>query len=198
MMEATSPKPNLAALALQIAISQIGQQETPKGSNRGPMVDKYQIAAGLALPAKGNGFPWCQSFMYWCLGEAAKQLSIPNPMPRTAGVLDCWNKTATSTKFFQLEAMARPNFILPGMQFIMKEGPTIGHTGIVEKVIKSPRGWEVHTVEGNTNDEGSREGYEVCRRVRKVSSSLMLGYIRYDIKPDHAPTMQPLTEKKQA
>jgi hypothetical protein len=23
-----------------------------------------------------------------------------------------------------------------------------------------------HTIEGNTNDDGSREGYEVCERVR--------------------------------
>ena len=32
------------------------------------------------------------------------------------------------------------------------------------------------TFEGNTNDEGSREGYEACYRTRKQSS--IKGYIR--------------------
>jgi len=27
-------------------------------------------------------------------------------------------------------------------------------------------GGTIQTIEGNTNDEGSREGYEVCRRTR--------------------------------
>ncbi len=35
----------------------------------------------------------------------------------------------------------------------------------------------IYTIEGNTNDTGSREGYEVCRRVRAVN--MVLGYLRY-------------------
>lgn len=41
-----------------------------------------------------------------------------------------------------------------------------GHTGFVERV----DGSNIHTIEGNTNDEGSREGYEVARRVRQLKS----------------------------
>jgi len=36
------------------------------------------------------------------------------------------------------------------------------HTGIITQV--QPEA--IHTIEGNTNDQGSSEGYEVCRRVR--------------------------------
>ena len=40
------------------------------------------------------------------------------------------------------------------------------HTGLVTAF-----GDELfHTVEGNTNDEGSREGYEVCARMRGYGS----------------------------
>jgi hypothetical protein len=36
------------------------------------------------------------------------------------------------------------------------------HTGIVLEANND----FYHTIEGNTNDEGSREGYEVCKRIR--------------------------------
>ncbi len=51
----------------------------------------------------------------------------------------------------------------PGAIFLQKGGKTgWRHTGIVLR-----SGAETfQTVEGNTNDEGSAEGYEVCRRAR--------------------------------
>ena len=54
----------------------------------------------------------------------------------------------------------------------MDFGKGLGHTGFVEKV----EGNVIHTIEGNTNDTGSREGYEVCRRTRKVEQCK--GFIR--------------------
>jgi hypothetical protein len=47
----------------------------------------------------------------------------------------------------------------------------LGHTGFVERI----DGTSIHTIEGNTNDTGSREGYEVCKRIRKMSQ--IKGYI---------------------
>ena len=53
--------------------------------------------------------------------------------------------------------------ITRGSLFLTRRTPTDWvYTGIVIKV-----GEEVfHTLEGNTDDEGSREGYEVCKRIR--------------------------------
>ncbi|EKT4520794.1 CHAP domain-containing protein, partial [Flavobacterium psychrophilum] len=45
-------------------------------------------------------------------------------------------------------------------------GKGLGHTGIVEKVIEKT----IYTIEGNTNDDGSREGYKVCRRKRNIKT----------------------------
>ena len=56
--------------------------------------------------------------------------------------------------------------------FIMDYGKGLGHTGFVERI----EGSKIHTIEGNTNDTGSREGYEVCRRVRDISKCK--GFIR--------------------
>lgn len=151
---------------LDIAITQIGVEEDQAHTNHGEAV-KYQIAAGLP---KGGGFPWCQSFVYWCGLQA---YGVNNPVPKTAGVLDCWNKALQTID----KASATPQNILPGYQFILKHTETTGHTGIVESVDADGT---LHTIEGNSNDDGSRDGYEVCRlSKRHLTDSHLLGFIVY-------------------
>ena len=58
-------------------------------------------------------------------------------------------------------------------EMIMDFGGGLGHTGIIEAIIDG----QLHTIEGNTNDTGSREGYEVCRRIRDPKK--IKGYLRY-------------------
>ncbi len=55
------------------------------------------------------------------------------------------------------------SIIKPGMFFLNRRTTTDWtHVGIVLEAND-----EVFmTIEGNTNDEGSREGYEVCQRIR--------------------------------
>lgn len=50
----------------------------------------------------------------------------------------------------------------------------MGHTGIVEFVDKHG----IHTIEGNTNVDGSREGYAVERKVRQLTDKTLVGFIR--------------------
>lgn len=145
--------------AIEIAISQIGQEEKPRGSNWGEPVKSYLASVGIAFPAS-----WCMSFVYWCFLQAAKAMGIKTPLAKTGGVLNAWQKAPASVKVIDPQ---------PGDIFIQDHGHGLGHTGIVEWV----EGDDVHTIEGNTNDTGSREGYEVCRRVRKKSS--IIGYLRY-------------------
>lgn len=53
--------------------------------------------------------------------------------------------------------------VKPGDMFLVVKNPRDWiHTGII---IDRQGDW-FHTVEGNTNDEGVREGFEVCRRMR--------------------------------
>lgn len=139
---------------VQIAITQIGKQEIPKNSNWGEHVQKYLKSVGITFPAS-----WCMAFVYWCCKEADPSTILF----KTGGVLKQWQKTDSKYKH------STP---LAGDIFIMDFGGGLGHTGIVELV----EGENIHTIEGNSNDEGSREGYEVCRRVRKISSCK--GFIR--------------------
>jgi surface antigen len=146
--------------ALEVAISQIGEEEKPRGSNWGEPVKSYLASVGINFPAS-----WCMSFVYWCFKQAAKELGIVTPLVKTGGVLNAWNKAPAAVK------VTKPQ---PGDIFIQDHGHGLGHTGIVVKVNKDGT---IDTIEGNTNDTGSREGYEVCRRVRKQSS--IIGYLRY-------------------
>ncbi len=143
---------------IQQAITQIGQEEVPRKSNWGtadkPAVPNYLKSVGIGFPAS-----WCMAFVYWC----CKQVYPTNPLVKTGGVLKQWNKIAPQFKH------ATPQ---PGDIFIQDHGHGLGHTGFVESV----EGENIHTIEGNTNDSGEREGYEVCRRVRKISSCK--GFIR--------------------
>lgn len=157
----------LAKRALEIAMSQIGEEEKPRGSNWGNPVSDYLARVGISFPAS-----WCMAFVYWCFDEAdehihpeANGLSMSNPLPRTGGVLNAWSRANSTNK-----TLKDPQ---QGDIFIMDFGGGLGHTGIVEKVENGM----LHTIEGNTNDTGSREGYEVCRRVRDPKK--IKGYLRY-------------------
>lgn len=146
---------NLAAKSLAIALTQEGVSEKPKGSNGGPEVTQYLKAVGL-----GAGYPWCMAFVYWCVKKAALELEEKNPLVRTAGVMRQYRECT-------LRKLPNRNLnVQPGDIFIMQFANGLGHTGFVIEL----KGRVVKTIEGNTNDDGSREGYEVAIRERPVSS----------------------------
>ena len=45
------------------------------------------------------------------------------------------------------------------------------HTGIATKSTGTLKNLVFHTIEGNTNDDGVREGYEACERKRSLAST---------------------------
>lgn len=150
---------SIADKAVEIARTQLGIHESPGNKNTGPQVDEYLKSVGL-----GPGYSWCMAFVYWCYGEAAKQLGVVNPLAKTGGVLDQWNRRRLHFGYVQP---------MPGDIFIMDFGKGLGHTGLITKV----EGLWIYTIEGNSNDEGSREGYEVCQRRRNVDK--IKGYLRF-------------------
>jgi hypothetical protein len=144
---------SLSKETLFVATTQLDIRE--EGNNGGPEVKRYLSVVGLS-----TGNPWCMSFVYWCVNLAAQKLAIVNPLIKTGGVLDQWNRTTLRKIPGRSVAGVKPGDI-----FIMDHGGGKGHTGFVESI----KGSIVNTIEGNTNDEGSREGIEVCRRQRSVS-----------------------------
>lgn len=143
---------SLSQEALFVAITQVGVRE--EKSNKGPEVARYLKAVGLPV-----GYAWCMAFVYWCTEMAANKLQQPNPLIKTAGVLDQLNRTTLRI------LPPRSSGIKPGDVFIMDLGKGLGHTGFIEKVNVGT----FSTIEGNTNAAGSREGIEVARRTRSIT-----------------------------
>lgn len=129
--------------------SQLGVREAT-GNNDGPAVEKYLASVGL-----GKGYAWCMAFVYWCAKQAASKVGIPNPLYQTGGVAACW-KSAKGTR------IKEP---VQGCQFFIIHPNGTGHTGIVTGVFEDGT---IHTIEGNTNDAGGREGIAVMRKTRNI------------------------------
>lgn len=168
---------DLTKAVIEFARSQVGVMEDPTGSNRGPEVNEYLKAVGL--DATGGSYPWCVAFTHYCYSKAAKQLGLnDNPHIRTAGVLDHWSKAAKKPNAVRIKsdsAINSPELVKPGSLFIIDLGKGTGHSGIV---IENANG-RLITIEGNTNDNGSREGIGVFLRNSRKIASINRGFIDY-------------------
>ncbi|MEI6160492.1 MAG: peptidoglycan-binding domain-containing protein [Roseococcus sp.] len=160
------PAGPLGERALAVAVGELGHMEVPPGSNAGPEVEKYLASVGL-----GRGLPWCAAFVFWCASRAG-----PNALPRTGGVEKMWRDglSVGLPALRPAEAQAEPSRIAPGMIFFITHGGGTGHTGFVEGIAPGGR---LITVEGNTNDGGSREGIGVFRLNRRGIASINLGFL---------------------
>ena len=130
------------------------------GQNRGPWVRLYM---------KGHDGPewaWCAGFVTFVLRQAAESLDVPMPID---GSFSCDSLAAQgkSSGRFVSENAATASLPPPGSIFLVRRTPTDWtHTGLVTDA--EPVAFD--TIEGNTNDDGDREGFEVCTRSRGYAS----------------------------
>jgi len=125
-------------------------QEHPKGSNRGPRVDEYEATYGI------QGQPWCACFLGWCFTQAGGKKGPDFPNSPLVADWQKWGKVRNRLvkgppKRGDVCGVVHPN--------------GTGHIWIMSD--------ETHSIEGNTNDDGEREGYEVCRRVRTSQTFIL-------------------------
>ncbi|WP_222877392.1 CHAP domain-containing protein [Terrihabitans soli] len=164
---------DLVNRSLEIAISQLGVMEKPLGSNGGPEVDQYLKSVGL-----GTGFFWCMAFVNWCIQKAGADLGKTVKFPRTGGCVKAWNDAVAggpkSAVLTAADARTSPGKVKPGAVFILSYGKGLGHTGFV----RSNAGGALITVEGNTNQDGSRSGLGVFElKRRNVMDAQLKGFI---------------------
>jgi hypothetical protein len=166
---------SLLARVLATAAHEIGVMEVPLGSNRGPLVDEYLRSVGLD-PTEGS-FPWCAAFVFWCFANASQALNEPNPAVRSAGVMDHWRKAGLRgvPHITAAAAAETPAMVRGGLVFVMSTGAGTGHMGFVEGLANG----KLITIEGNTNDGGSREGVGVFRRSQRKISDVNVGFVDY-------------------
>ncbi len=130
------------------------------GQNKGPWVRYFMDGH------QGNFWPWCAGFNTFIVKQASKLAGITTSLPRTysCDVIGMWAKNRKQLVSGVSGDLTR---IRPGHLFLVRRTRNDWtHTGIVIEMTPE----YCVTIEGNTNDEGSREGYEVCRRIRSFRS----------------------------
>ncbi|MFG1182221.1 peptidoglycan-binding protein [Xanthobacter versatilis] len=165
----------LASAVLDVASEQIGVREIPPNSNCGAQVEAFLASVGL-----DRGNPWCMSFVYWCFAQAAQSLGVPNRVPQTGLVRGAWKQAQALTTGVRVvtarDAQVDPSLVVPGMVFFLGFSGNTGHAGIVADNING----KLVTIEGNTNQDGVRDGGGVFRRVgRKVTDPTVLGFAAF-------------------
>lgn len=139
----------------EIVEEQEGQEEQPRGSNSGPMVDAYLKAVHLP-----PGNPWCAAGVSWSVYEAVKAVGGPPQFRGSGSALGL--------------AQANPHLIVDEMGddalyiFVMEHKDKVhGHAGFIYPGEREDGTYR--TFEFNSNDDGSREGYKACFHQRRLS-----------------------------
>lgn len=148
---------SLGATIVACAERHLRERPIETGSqNCGPWVRLYMQGND------GSAWPWCAGFVRFLLEQACQKLDAPLPI---AGSFSCDSLAAQAREagLFVGERDAVPGAIPPGSFFLVRRTATDWtHVGVVTR--SGPDAFD--TIEGNTNDDGSREGFAVCARTR--------------------------------
>lgn len=126
------------------------------GQNKGPWVRLYMKGN------EGKNWPWCAGFVSYFIKQACGSLNIPLPVKHSFSCDMLALNAQKAGNFLSEKTITDHRHIKPGSIFLRRKTPADWvHTGIVIRT--EPEVFQ--TIEGNTNDEGSRDGYEVCSRI---------------------------------
>lgn len=151
---------------LEVALEELdrGVVEQPRGSNRGPLVDRYLPSWAQTTP----GPAWCAFFVCWVLRQALSKI----PTGSVRGGVHALKKDAENRGLYREKGAYDP---APGDVFVMDMGRGTGHVGFVIGY----SGELIETIEGNSGDR-------VRAGVRRIDDPKLIGYIatapkeRYD------------------
>lgn len=150
---------------MMIAYAELHLAEHPRevgGQNRGPWVRLYMEGN------EGNTWPWCAGFACFIMRQAVDTLDATLPVKPTFSCDELASRARSAGLFLSGLHLTDPQQQLPpGSIFLNRKNATDWtHTGLVTTVYEDT----FETIEGNTNDAGDREGYEVCRRIRSYDA----------------------------
>lgn len=140
------------------------------GENKGPVVIHVLKNAGIHVAA-----PWCAAAVQDWTDSAAMALATRNPLDdvaREALVADYADWAHRNNRVISLPSQAFPGALVLFKGFSGQ--PRWDHIGIVLRPPSDDADGALFTsIEGNTNEAGSREGDGVYRRTRKVGANVM-------------------------
>lgn len=127
------------------------------GRNRGPWVRLYMGGN------EGEPWAWSAGFVCLCLEQACRTLEVSLPLELSFSCDSLAASAKTQGRFLSEPAERERARVTPGSIFLNSRSPLDWqHTGLVVRAAPEV----IQTIEGNINDEGVAEGYEVCERTR--------------------------------
>jgi len=133
------------------------------GQNLGPWVRLYMKGN------EGPDWPWCAGFACCMLEKACGALDTTAPIVSSYSSSELATRARERGILVKGSNPADKRRVGPGSFFLVPGTETpYKHVGIVESV----KGEVFCTIEGNTNDEGTHNGYEACQNTRT--------YAKYD------------------
>ncbi len=162
---------DLAKGLLSIANKYVGVAEDPHGSNRGTLIDKWNQQSNVPV-----GSFWCCSFVSAVGREFQDVHDVSWPVPITA---DCDVVYSWARKRQLLTSSPSA-----GDLFLCHRGDDAYHIGIVDT---EGSDGVFGSIEGNSNNNGSRNGYLVARRPNVFANRLPenLKFVRWTSMIQH-------------
>lgn len=160
-----------------------------EGNNRGVEIERW-----LSMVRAKPGDPWCAALVYGNEVDGAKVLGLETNLPRSASACGFWIRgQAAGLLCIRAEHLRRGLvYPEPGDVFIrarrgrpedvakiLRGHFRKGHCG---RVLGLDENQKVHTREGNTNGEGSREGDGVYDKVLDLWMPELVGIVRPTFK----------------
>lgn len=149
---------NPLQVVVDVAREELGTLEDPNHPNQGKAIRKYKEHTELN---PDDAWPWCAAFVSFVVAEAderSETISLPVP-PRLARAFDFedWGQKRALV-FYPDDAHYQP---AAGDIVVFN----FSHVGIVEVPVINGK---VISIDGNTNEVGSREGDGVYRKKRAI------------------------------
>jgi Putative peptidoglycan binding domain len=156
---------SLSAVVIKTALQHFDSRPVEVGGqNRGPWVRAYMDGND------GTDYPWCAGFVTFIVAAACEQLGTEMPILRTYScdslAIDARNKgRLISPRAVDWKSLGSAQIFL-----VQRSTNDWSHTGLSfdgsDQIFS--------TVEGNSNDNGSSEGYEVCKRQRTLAGKSLI------------------------
>ena len=155
-MTSINSKEEMIGAVIVQAHKDVGVEEHPRGSNRGRRVDEMIANTGLS-----GAYAWCAAAVVTWLVEALGKMVAAIPHSADCDVL---------LRKAQQQNCLYSNPKIGDIFFRIASATDATHTGLVIEVFRKNGSVYVRTIEGNTNPGGSREGYGVFIRERRIGN----------------------------
>lgn len=176
----------IIAAIITFANVNIGQQEKPNNSGfKNPIFEKAMYGVGFHKYDS-----WCVYFakLCWYIGisnDTVRDLAMKLIVGNSQNTL--YNFQHDKSGWFEITNYPQLGAIVIWQEYKDSIPKWSGHAGVVDSIFAKGGKYDWHDVEGNTNNNGSANGFEVLGKYRRYNWNVQNGlrikaFIRFRVK----------------